>query len=390
MTDWLARLEDFGADRQALRSLEVDGPELLPYATLTNARRGSGSILGVVGAVYEWQDAPLVFLVDADQIDGDAEVHKLRRLLAMRGDAPYLGIVAPGRLDVYAIALDRKTPAQARIAIERSTQAIKDLFPHLANRRPQAARTKRGWISTVLLNLLTDAIDRLIGFELGHGDAISLVGRALFARFLGDRDLLPADLAKPEVAAALFGNANNARASCIWLDRTFNGDLLPLSGDIFDRLPANAYHVLDNIMMRAPGGQLFLGWAERWDQLDFAYIPVGVLSQAYELYLRSHAPAKQRQEGGYYTPRPIADLLVRASFRALERDGLGADACILDPAAGARACCSLPHSGSWSPPGGALMASDRTPTACARSSTIRSPVSTSTRRRSASRPWRFT
>jgi len=115
MTDWLARLEAFGADRQALHSLEANGPEILPYATLTNARGDSGSILGVVGAVYEWQDAPLVFLVDADQIDGDTHIHKLRRLLAMRGDAPYLGIVAPGRIDVYAIALDRKTPAQARI-----------------------------------------------------------------------------------------------------------------------------------------------------------------------------------------------------------------------------------------------------------------------------------
>lgn len=335
MTEWLARLEEFGADRQALYSLDADGPELLPYATLINARRDRGSILGVIGAVYEWQDAPLVFLVDADQIDGDAHIHKLRRLLAMRGDAPYLGIVAPGRLDVYTIALDRKTPAQAHIAINRSIQAAKDLFPDLANRRPQAARTKQGWISNVVLNLLTDAIDCLIGLKLEHGDAISLVGRALFARFLGDRGLLPADMATPEVSAALFDNADNARSVCIWLDRTFNGDLLPLSDDIFDRLPAEAYHVLGNIMLRAVGGQLFLGWAERWDQLDFAHIPVGVLSQAYELYLRNHAPTKQRQEGGYYTPRPIADLLVRASFRALERDGVSAGARILDPAVGA-------------------------------------------------------
>ena len=97
MTDWLARLEPFGADQQALHLLDTDGPELLPYATLTNARRDSCSILGTVGAVYEWQDAPLIFLVDADQIEDAAQIHQLRRLLAMRGDAPYLGIVAPGR-----------------------------------------------------------------------------------------------------------------------------------------------------------------------------------------------------------------------------------------------------------------------------------------------------
>jgi len=36
-----------------------------------------------------------------------------------------------------------------------------------------------------------------------------------------------------------------------------------------------------------------------------------------------------------YTPRPIADLLVRASFRALDCDGSSAKARILDPAAAA-------------------------------------------------------
>jgi hypothetical protein len=128
MTDWLARLEPFGADREALHLLDADGPELLPYATLTNARRDSGSILGIVGAVYEWQDAPLIFLVDAGEIEDAAQIHQLRRLLAMRGDAPYLGIVAPGRLDVYTIALDRKKPAQARVAIDASATRSRICF----------------------------------------------------------------------------------------------------------------------------------------------------------------------------------------------------------------------------------------------------------------------
>lgn len=333
--DWLFPLKDYGGDPEALHLLDAGGPELLPYATLTNARDHGRSILRIVGAVYEWQDAPLVFLVNADDVQTDTDIHQLRRLLAMRGDAPYLGVVAPGRLDVYAISLDRKTPAQMRRTMDRSAPKARDLFADLANRRPQAGRTKKGWISNVVLNLLTDTIDRLIGVEVDHNDAISLVGRALFARFLGDRDLLPNGMSSTFTAAALFDTADKARQTCRWLDATFNGDLLPLSAGIFDSLPAQAYLVLGNIMRRADGPQLFLGWEERWDQLDFAHIPVGVLSQAYELYLRNHAPAKQRKEGGYYTPRPIADLLVRASFRALERKGGSADARILDPAAGA-------------------------------------------------------
>ena len=166
-------------------------------------------------------------------------------------------------------------------------------------------------------------------------DAISLVGRALFTRFLGDRHLLTALNPDPAAAAELFDDAERAITTSEWLDATFNGDFLPMSSDIYKALPPEAYKVLGDILRRAPAGQLFLGWAERWDNLDFAHIPVGVLSQAYEHYLRQHAPDRQRQEGGYYTPRPIADLMVRGAIRGLGREDHAAGARVLDPAAGA-------------------------------------------------------
>ena len=87
---------------------------------------------------------------------------------------------------------------------------------------------------------------------------------------------------------------------------------------IFERLPDSAYDVLGDVLRRAPDSQLFLGWEEKWDNLDFAHIPVGVLSQAYELYLRNHAPAQQRREGGYYTPGRSRNLL---GARVLPRAG---------------------------------------------------------------------
>jgi len=92
---------------------------------------------------------------------------------------------------------------------------------------------------------------------------------------------------------------------------------------------------LGDILRRAPAGQLYLGWEEKWANLDFANIPVGVLSQAYEHYLRSHDPRKQRREGGYYTPRILADMMVRGAFDGLQRDGLAHKARVLDPAVGA-------------------------------------------------------
>lgn len=336
MIDLATSLAEFGADANSLRIFENDGPDLLPYATIVNARLIGDETLSLVGAVYEWQDAPLIFLVDADLVKIDDELHRLRRLLAMRGDAPYLGIVAPGRLDVYRIALDNKSPKKARVKIEAGDDAAFTTLAQLGNARPEAAISQRGWISNVVLNLLTGSITKLI--ELGNisdEDAISLVGRALFTRFLADRSLLPDSLSSNENAAKLFDNKKMAQRTSTWLDVTFNGDLLPLSASVFSSLPEQAYHVLGDVLRKAQDGQLFLGWEEKWDNLDFAHIPVGVLSQAYELYLRNHAPLQQKKEGGYYTPRPIADLMVRASIKALQQTGESASAKVLDPAAGA-------------------------------------------------------
>ncbi|WP_394155985.1 class I SAM-dependent DNA methyltransferase [Loktanella salsilacus] len=335
MLDLARLIAEFGGDPSTVYYLDNPTPEVLAYATLLGPVRKTDENLSAILGVYEWQGSPLMFLVDADDLaEKPGSLLAIRRLLAMRGDAPYLGVAAPGRLDVYRIALDdQKAPRQVRMLSDDNPQSRLAL-PFLANERPDAALSKQRWISDVVLRLLTDAIDALIVIDgISHDDAISLVGRALFTRFLADRSLLPADLEKD--ASLLFDDADRAENTSKWLDRTFNGDLLPLTDGIFYALPDQGYLVLGNILRRAPGGQLSLGWEERWDRLDFAHIPVGVLSQSYELYLRSHAPLKQRREGGYYTPRPIADLVVSAAFKGLgDRDALK-DAKVLDPAAGA-------------------------------------------------------
>ena len=336
MLDLAASLQEFGAELAMLHLLDEDGPELLPYSTLLNARRQRDSVLSVVEAVYEWQQAPLIYIVSASAISTDSQLQQVRRLLAMRGDAPYLGVLASGRLDVYRIALDRKSLRQVLVDTNKGKSSEVATLAYLANLRPRGAVAQRDWISNVVLKLLTGSINQLIkDSDIHNDDAISLVGRALFTRFLADRQLIPESMTHERSPAILFDDRVNAEQTSKWLDETFNGDLLPLSPLIFENLPPAAYHVLGGVLRRAPDHQLFLGWEEAWLNLDFAHIPVGVLSQAYELYLRSHASAQQRKEGGYYTPRLIADLMVRASFRALERDRVSAKARVLDPAAGA-------------------------------------------------------
>jgi hypothetical protein len=329
-------IERYGGDPSAVLHFDHDGPELLPYATLIAARNsGVGDFLALEG-VYEWQGRPLIILVRGDALGPDSNhLSRLRRAAAMRGDAPYLGVVEPGRLTVYQVGLDNLVPAAARIQLPADDKDRQATIAFLGNERPTVARPN--WISDVVLRLLTSSIDALISCGLSDGDAISLVGRALFVRFLADRGLLashtlPSGHKDP---ATLFDSVTAIRATSRWLDEIFNGDFLPISGTALKSLSKTEIRQLGNIMRRAPDGQLSLGWQEKWDFLDFSQIPVGVLSQAYECYLSKHDAEKQRREGGYYTPSHIADLMVRAAFQAIQDNGKAHLAKVLDPAAGA-------------------------------------------------------
>jgi N-6 DNA Methylase len=323
-------LESYGADLNSLRLFDAEDPGLLPYATLIAARNtGDKAPVSLLG-VYEWQSNPLVFLVDGNAIQDDDHFRRIRRCVALRGDAPYLGVIRPGQLTVHRVALDSNGQSASRLRNLPPPKEKRATFPDLANARPEAASQHR-WISQVVLKLLHETISTLTQY-VTHYDAISLAGRALFIRFLGDRELLPP---AQESAAEWFDDAAHAERASRWLDDTFNGDFLPLSDGLFGKLPEEAFHILGNILRRASGGQLHLGWQEKWDYLDFAHIPVGVLSEAYAHYMRKHKPDQQWMEGGYYTPRAIADLMVRGAFLALRREGVAHQSKVLDPAAGA-------------------------------------------------------
>lgn len=329
-------VERYGGDTSAILRFDADGPELLPYATLTAARSSASSDFEAFYGVYEWQGRPLLLLVDGDRLrDGGDHIKRLRRAAAMRGDAPYLGVVYPGTLTVFRVALDDNGVDATRIDLPTSEREVAMTIPLLGNARPLAAQ--RNWISDVVLRLLTSSIDALVDEGMSDGDAISLVGRALFVRFLADRSMLnvhtlPSGYSDP---STLFDDAASVAVISQWLDETFNGDFLPLTSGAVDRLSKVAFMRLGDILRRADGGQLYLGWREKWDRLDFAHIPVGVLSQAYERYLSKHDPEAQHREGGYYTPRHIADLMVKASFAALDRQDCRFSPRVLDPAAGA-------------------------------------------------------
>lgn len=293
-------------------------------------------------AVIEVRGQPTLYVVDASRgRPSELALKRLLRVLAFRADADHAALIEPGRLTLFPVA--PSASLQASI-IKSDALDAPGLIPSIAlpiggaagRSVPVAAATA---VHELLLSLLTRTTEALTEAGVDHLVALSLVGRALFMRFLSDRgvvtDKIVGKICDAGVEACFDGPARVAKI-CGWLDETFNGDFLPLprGGERWFRgLPEVVYRELGNIMHRAEAsGQLHVTWGDSWHDIRFDHIPIGLLSQVYEHHAHRFDPQGAKQTSVLYTPRHLALYVVDEVF-----SGLGdraATARVLDPSAG--------------------------------------------------------
>lgn len=309
-------------------------------------------MIALPSGVIESAARPAVYLktnggLGSTQIT-QAELQDLIRTLACRADARYLALISPGVVTVYKIGFfDVTDENQSIFQVKPGSLRLRNLISGLdAPSLTSIGKSDAQWLESVLFQLLKGAAKEIRQAApkqiLADGDVISLIGRALFTRFLADRDILKnAELGNVSRGATdahqLLDTPLAASATFRWLDDTFNGNLLHLSNsdyeNFFSRLGDKATDVcrtLGNIMRRAPGGQLSLDWGG----LRFKHIPVDVLSQVYEHFAHENFSELAKKTSIHYTPRGIAELVVDGTFTALPEEQR-AGAKVLDAAAGA-------------------------------------------------------
>ena len=183
-------------------------------------------------------------------------------------------------------------------------------------------------------------------------DALSLVGRALFFRFLVDRRIISdrhMRSIRPNLPGVRPADAMKEpayiEATSRWLHKRFNGNLMLLQGahqpkdesaafwaGFWERLNNRSATIcgeLSKILHKTDEkGQ----YSFRWDTLDFGHIPVGLLSQVYEAWYHAYAPAQAQKDSVRYTPRSIAEYVTAEAFFGLPKAHA---ARVLDPAVGA-------------------------------------------------------
>ncbi|MFH2059898.1 MAG: N-6 DNA methylase [Pseudomonadota bacterium] len=324
---------------------EGEKPELINYLDLVTKREKKL----LPEAVVEYQLRPVLYIVENNRLSISPQKRKqellsIKQILANRGDIAYIAILRPGQLEVYPIDLEKSLGG--KIQVFEKENGSHTFFQSLALGASKVKKQSNpDYIYDRIFSLLDKSSNHLISdpCNLPQSDVLSLIGRALFFRFLKDRNILIGSDLKDICPKAnrfedCFSNAENTASTSAWLDRTFNGDLLPLpsngsrkyfhqideqtKGDVFFHLSA----IIFGAEASGTGYQLHL-----WKDFDFSHIPVGLLSQVYESFSNRWDP-HSKSTSIHYTPRSIAGYLVNEAFASIDNPDR---ARILDPAVGA-------------------------------------------------------
>lgn len=329
----------------------LDGKAVPRHLNYLDLLKRTGRGRPKVDAVAEFQSRPLLYIVSGEQIRNfdDKKRLDLQCLLANRGERAFLGILNPGELIVYPINLDRSVlTGICGITIKQESPRAPLFFQSIVDGvfDIEGQPGVSDFVFRTIMDLMTESSKELIEKHgLNPLDVLSFLGRALFLRFLWDRRIVRADdldsvCPGAKSRSGCFLDAENSVATCRWLDKTFNGDLLPLSDD---------YPIVFNKADVQTDGKLFLhlqaileGWVRAggeafqtqidWGDLDFAHIPIGVLSQVYENFSKIWDSQLREQTSVYYTPKNIARYLVDDAFEGVTEKK---DARVLDPSCGA-------------------------------------------------------
>lgn len=354
------QLRAYGCPELVRLDQALSQPDQLDYLDLL-PRRGSTTVEPLLAGVAKHQGNALLYVVDATgdtSVDAD-RISKLQRLLANRSDPAWLAVARLGSLDIYPIDFHATGSTTALDTITVQEERAPLFFQHLVHGTYEKNNQLQGsdYVFKTIFSLLEQTHEAFVPHtDINPIHVLSMAGRALFFRFLIDRQIvLESERAEISPAATelkdAFSSAEKAAQTSAWLDATFNGDFLPL---IDESIPSDDCAAREQAYLRfyrrtgRSGPDIFRhlhailrGWntasgghqAELdWGDLDFAHIPVGVLSQVYESFSHRVDSAAARKKSVHYTPRIIAQLMIDQAFAATPDP---AAARVLDPACGA-------------------------------------------------------
>ena len=274
-------------------------------------------------------------------------VAALRTQLWNHGQLPTLWIVTPQTVRIYdAFARPTENDETNPLAhVLGQLTAIKGFLDELEgfhrehldsgsfwNSGPGTKVASEQRVDRALLRDLHETRGLLCKYGLTESEAHSLLGRAVFVKYLEDREILRWDqldaVGNISSFRELLGNAARTREFFSQLEDKINGDMFPQS---YSELPnVNMQHL--DIVRCFLSGDRMEGYPEHqagmWPY-SFKTIPVEFISSIYEMFAHSTAPEDAEAHSVHYTRRGLVGLVLSLSMANLPET-----ARVLDPACG--------------------------------------------------------
>ena len=298
-------------------------------------------------AAYFHGNVPVVYFKELQAIDDDY-LWDLHRSLWNHNRVPLLIAVLPQEVRVYNCFAPPQQDSGRLMA--GGGALLKQAVHHAANvlelrrelsdyRRREIvsgrfARTQEGEFNRAqrvdnrLLENLRHVRRRLIDDGLSEPVTNSLLGRAIFVRYLEDRGVINDDYYRRFVS----GRSFHALLKSSWdetyqlfddLAGRFNGDLFPINDLERDQVKPQHLQRLGRFLdgEEVTSGQMYF-WA-----YNFKYIPIELISAVYETFLDED----RQNTSAYYTPPEVVDYVLNEVLPFETRPQLVR---ILDPACG--------------------------------------------------------
>lgn len=289
-------------------------------------------------AIYELSGSPCIYFTQLSEADPEprklAELHKLAW---NNGLAPILWVITPTKVLLYNCYSqpkqeDENNPENHLVKLFKITEAgLKELKAKASRLQFESGEfwkwekakniDRKQRVDSVLVKDLTDTEIRLVDEQgLARSIAQTLLIQSIFIAYLQDRKILNEYFFNEHFKVDNFVEvlADKSKTSKLfnWIQKTFNGDLFPLSESEKELIEQKHLDVVKSFI----GGNIEIksGQLRLWRIYDFRVIPIELISSIYEKFIYATDSKSAKAQSTHYTPINLVDLVLSEVFKDLD------------------------------------------------------------------------
>lgn len=201
-----------------------------------------------------------------------------------------------------------------------------------ANLMDTGQRVDRALIQS-LKETRTELLNAGISLKIVH----NLLIRSLFILYLEDRKATTPEFYKryhkqAESYFDILDHKNAAYRLYATLEDSFNGNLSPVTEEERQIVDESHLKIIKNCFW---DGQKDTGRLFKWRMFDFSIIPIELISEIYEEFLKTEKGERQTaKDGAYYTPHSLVEFILNEKLPWADKDNTDYKLKILDPTCG--------------------------------------------------------